>query len=362
MSVVIEQPRVAVLHDHVTPDSPPDEQDNLRQADEISAALEHLGFAVSRIPLSRNVQECLGALRDARPDAVFNLVESIEGDGSSVYLASALLEAQRLRFTGAGTRALLCSGDKRIAKAILAGAGIPTPAHASSAAALEQWDDDVVGIVKPACEDASVGIDAHSVVRGGARLAAELEARRRRFGGEWFVERFIEGRELNVALLADCDALEVMPIAEIEFIDYPSGRPRIVDYDAKWQPESHAYTHTPRRFVSARREPALCEELARIAIDCHRALELGSYARIDFRIDADGRPYVLEANANPCLSSDAGFVAAAAQAGLVIGQIVERIMNAAGLSCPRTTIARRAGRATFAPHALRSDCRASGVL
>ena len=332
MSAVIERPRIAVLHDHVTPDSPPDEQDNLRQVDEVSAALEQLGFAVSKIPFSRSVHECLAALRDARPDAVFNLVESVEGDGGSCYLASALLEMHGLRFTGAGTRGLLCSGDKRIAKAILAAAGISTPAYACNESALERWGDDVVGIVKPACEDASVGIDSDSVLRGGDRLAAELAARRRRFGGEWFVERFIEGRELNVALLADGDALEVMPIAEIEFIDYAHGQPRIVDYDAKWRPGSHAYTHTPRRFVSPERERSLCEELARIAVDCHRALELGSYARVDFRVDADGRPYVLEANANPCLSSDAGFVAAAAQAGLGIEQIVERIVNASGLT------------------------------
>ena len=362
MSVVIEQPRVAVLHDHVMPDSPPDEQDNLRQAEEIGAALEHLGFAVSKIPVSRNVHECLASLRDTRPDAVFNLVESIEGDGRLCYVASALLEAQGLRFTGAGTRGLLCSGDKLIAKAVLDSVGVATPMHASSEAALEHWGDDVVGIVKPACEDASVGIDAHSVVRGGSRLAAELCRRRRRFGGAWFVERFIEGRELNVAVLADSERLEVMPIAEIEFLDYPSDRPRIVDYDAKWRTESHAYTHTPRRFVDPRRERALCEELERIAIDCHRALDLGSYARIDFRVDADGRPYVLEANANPCLSSDAGFVAAAARAGLNIEQIVERIMNACGLSSPRTTIAgKNASRAAFAAHALGSDRRTSAV-
>ena len=349
MSAVNERLRVAVLHDHVTADSPPDEQDNLLQAEEIASALGRVGFAVTRIPLSRDVGACLAAIDAARPDVVFNLVESIEGDGRLDYAAAALLEARGVRFTGAGTRGLLCSGDKRVAKTILTAAGIPTPDCALDAAALADWGDDVLGIVKPACEDASVGIDARSVVRGGARLAAELDARRRRYGGSWFVERFIDGRELNVALLADSDGIEVLPVAEIDFVDYPAGRPRIVDYEAKWVHGSHAYTHTPRRIVTSDEEPALCESVARIALDCHRVLDLGSYARVDFRVDRQGRPFVLEANANPCLSSDAGFVAAAAEAGVDIEEIVERIVDASGASCSRVPEARRATRVRPAP-------------
>lgn len=333
MSAAIEQPRVAVLHDHVTSESPLDEQDNLRQAAEIIAALQRLGLSVTTIPFTRNTRACVTALREARADVVFNLVESIEGDGRLIYAAGALLELEGLRYTGAGTRGLLCSGDKRIAKGLMAAAGIPTPEFATEAAALECWGEDVVGIVKPACEDASVGIDAHSVVQGGTRLAAELEARRRRFGGSWLVERFVDGREMNVALLARAGGLEVLPISEIEFVDFPHGRPRIVDYDAKWRHESHAYTHTPRRIIAPHHEAALCDTLTRIALDCHRVLDLGSYARIDFRVDARGRPFVLEANANPCLSSDAGFFAAAAEAGLTIERIVERIVDATATAC-----------------------------
>lgn len=215
-----------------------------------------------------------------------------------------------------------------------------------------------MGIVKPACEDASIGIDAQSVVRGGHGLSAELEARRRRFGGSWFVERFVEGREVNVALLASDDGVEVLPISEIQFVDFPPGRPRIVDYEAKWDPGSQAYLHTPRRMISPNDERALCEELARIALVCHRVLDLGAYARIDLRVDADGRPFVLEANANPCLTSDAGFIAAAAQAGISFDQVVERIVNASGVAHPR---AARVDRAPSAPDMLGIDCRVSAA-
>lgn len=358
MSVCIERRRAAVLHDKVTPDSPADEQDNLRQASEIATALEHLGFTVQSVALSCDLSRSLSALRETRPNVVFNLVESIEGDGRLAYAATALLEVEGLPFTGAGTRGLLCSGDKRIAKRLFAAAGVPTPEYACNGTSVEHWGDDTVGIVKPACEDASIGIDAQSVVRGGRRLSAELEARRRRFGGPWFVERYIDGREFNVALLASHDGVEVLPISEIYFVDYPSGRPRIVDYEAKWDPGSRAYLHTPRRMISPNDERALCDELARIALDCHRILDLGAYARIDFRVDADGQPFVLEANANPCLTSDAGFVAAAAQAGISFDQVVERIVDASRIVHSRSA---PVGRVASASGMLVNDCRLSAA-
>ena len=335
MSANICQHRVVVLHDKVTADSPADEQDNLVQVGEVAAALRRFGFAVETIPFSRDLQQTLAALRAARPDVVFNLVESLEGDGRLAYTAPALLDACALPYTGAGTSGLLVSGDKRLAKRLLAAAGVRTPAIAYDAVELAGWDDEHVGIVKPACEDASVGIDARSVQRGRDALAAELDSRRRRFGGAWFVERYVDGREINLSLLAGPTGIEALPVAEIEFIDYPPGRPRIVDYEAKWVPGSHAYTNTPRRFLTAGAEAALCDELARLALVCHSVLDLGPYARIDFRVDADGQPFVLEANANPCLSSDAGFTAAAAEAGIRFDEIMERILIACGTALPR---------------------------
>lgn len=336
MSGSIRQHRAVVLHDHVIPESPADEQDNLVQAGEVAAALRRLGFTAEMVPFSRDLHRCLSALRRARPDVVFNLVESLEGDGRLHYTAPALLDACDLPYTGAGTSGLLVSSDKRMTKRLLAAAGVPTPVIANNPAELAYWDEDQPGIVKPACEDASVGIDAQSVARGGKALAAELESRRRRFGGAWFVERYVDGREINLALLAGPAGIEVLPAAEIEFIDYPPGRPHIVDYEAKWVPGSHGYLNTPRRFLSSGTERALCDELARLALICHGVLDLGAYARIDFRVDADGQPWVLEANANPCLSSDAGFTAAAAEAGIPFDGVIERILRAGDMALPLT--------------------------
>ena len=92
------------------------------------------------------------------------------------------------------------------------------------------------------------------------------------------------------------------------------GRPRIVGYDAKWTSDSEAYVGTPRRFGLENDEPALAAELVKLAKSCWDLFGLAGYARVDFRVDREGKPTILEVNVNPCLNPDAGFAAAAAQA------------------------------------------------
>jgi hypothetical protein len=118
----------------------------------------------------------------------------------------------------------------------------------------------------------------------------------------------------------------VLPVAEIEFVDYPPGMPRIVGYEAKWQPESFAYTHTVRRFPGEAAAAPLLEQARRLALAAWRACGLSGYGRVDLRLDERGAPHVLEVNANPCLAADAGFMAAAEQAGLTAADVISRIL------------------------------------
>jgi D-alanine-D-alanine ligase len=162
-----------------------------------------------------------------------------------------------------------------------------------------------------------------------------MAGRERRFGGQFFAEEFIEGREFNVALIDEDGAPMVLPIPEILFDDLPAGRPRIVDYEAKWNPESHAYHNTPRCFGVEDREPVLAAGLARLALACWHAAGLSGYARVDFRVDCHGRPTVLEINTNPCLAKDAGFVATAATAGILYDDLIARVVSAARIKTAR---------------------------
>ncbi len=183
-------------------------------------------------------------------------------------------------------------------------------------------------IIKPIHDHGSLGIGADSVVRtdGKASVLAAVAERERRLARPCFAEQFIEGREFNLSVLAGPGGPEVLPPAEILFVGFPADQPHIVNYSAKWEPESFVYRNTPRRFDFPDSDQPLLGELSGLAKACWRVFRLRGYARIDFRIDAGARPWVLEVNANPCLSPDAGFAAAVERAGYAFPEAVERIV------------------------------------
>ncbi len=312
---------VPVIHAAV-PDRP-DEQDTLDSAATVAAALRRLGYAAEIIDVGPRFLPLAGLAARA-PSAVFNLVEAVEGDASRAHLAIRRMERLGLPYTGAGAAATELTGSKVRTKRLLAASGIPTPHWWEGA---EAPPAGPAVIVKPDTEHASLGIDAGSVVDGG-QARREIARREARFGGRFFVEAFVEGREFNVSLIEEVDGPRVLPIPEIVF-DLPEGRPRIVDYEAKWDPASHAYHHTPRHFGVESREPALAAELARLARACWTAAGLSGYARVDFRVDREGRPTVLEINTNPCIAPDAGFAATAAASGISYDALIARIVDAA---------------------------------
>jgi D-alanine-D-alanine ligase len=167
-------------------------------------------------------------------------------------------------------------------------------------------------------------------VVAAADARRELAARAARFGGSWFVERYVDGREFNLSVLDGPNGPEVLRAAEILFLDFPAERPRIVDYEAKWITGGFAYHRTPRRFLSGtKKNEPLAAGLRDLALRCWSVFGLSGYARVDFRVDHDGHPFVLEVNGNPCLSPDGGFMAAAAHAGLGFDDVIVRIVEAA---------------------------------
>jgi len=329
-----EADRVVILHDRVPPDAPPDQQDTLDQAAQVAGALRHLGYRVDTLPLALDLAGATQRLRALRPVAVFNLAESLAGDGGLAHLPAQWLESLRLPYTGCSGEALYLTARKPLAKRLLRAAGLPTPdwypdrdVDAARRDAAGAW------LVKSVCEEASIGLDAGALVDGLDAARARIADCARRYGGEWLAERYVDGRELNVGLLAgnpgDAGDPLVLPIAEMEFVDYGSARPRIVDYAAKWDPDSFGYTHTRRRFDLPVEDAGLVDELARLARACWKVFGLRGYARVDFRVDAAGRPWILEINSNPCIAADAGFTAAAARAGLDLENVVARLLAAA---------------------------------
>jgi D-alanine-D-alanine ligase-like ATP-grasp enzyme/GNAT superfamily N-acetyltransferase len=323
--------RAVVLHSAVPPEAPPDEQDVLVQARCIGEALERLGWDVVLLPFHSDLGAMRRRLRHMGLDVVVNLVETVEGSGRLSHTAPALLDAEGIPYTGCPTEAVFCTSHKVLAKKCLTAWGVPTPEwFAPEEEPPPPWARKNLVIVKPVWEDASVGIDQEAVLSMADPEAWDRAVHRARnqFGlAGFFAERFIDGREFNLALLARPGGVDVLPVAEMCFEGFGPDRHRIVDYEAKWAEGSFAERHTVRSFSPAQEDGPIVERLSALARRCWNLFGLRGYARIDFRVDGDGRPYVLEVNANPCLSPDAGFMAAARQAGLDMDAVVHRLVE-----------------------------------
>lgn len=307
---------------HAATMSRPDEVDTVVAAEAVAGALSRLGFATTIIGLDADLAE-IETLPSRRPLLVFNLVDAVNGDGRLAPFVPARLDALGLPYTGCGTSAWLDTLSKVATKLWLDHAGLPTPAWSADGTGL---DSEARVIVKAVWEHGSLGLDESSVMHG-ADAAQAIAERNLRWKTEHFAESFIEGREFNLALLEGPSGLVVLPIAEIVFEGFETRAPRIVGYDAKWTPASEAYIGTPRRFGLEREEPELAGRLSQLAFTSWALFGLSSYARVDFRVDAHGQPFILEVNVNPCLSPDAGFAAAAKEAGLSFDDMVGRIVE-----------------------------------
>lgn len=292
-----------------------DTDDTFVQAAEIAAGLKALGHETLTLPYARGHD--FGTFIAFEPQLVFNLVEDLPEGPDQLHNVTRFLDVRALPYTGAGSEALRLLGNKPVMKSKLRAAGLLVPAG------LGEAGDDARYIVKSSIEHASLGLTAENVVIGAGAALLMIARREAEFGGLWFAEAYIDGREFNVSVLDG----DILPIAEILFTDHHGDTPRIVGYAEKWDTGSRAFATTPRAFP-AREEP-LFSELERLALAAWELFGLTGYARVDFRVDRAGRPYILEVNANPCLAADAGFCAAAAEQGLSQTDVVARLIQAA---------------------------------
>ena len=315
--------KVLVLHSDIPPGAPPEEEDTLIAAAAVEAALVARGHTAGRAAYVKDRAGLEALLRASAPDIVFNLVEGVDGLGGLAPQAPRALAALGWRFTGVGAEAMDLTNDKPRTKALLRQAGLATPDWCVP----PDWTglDERLWIVKSAMEDASLGLDDGCVVAGLAAVIARAEACATAHGGVWFAEAFIPGREFNIAILNG----RVLPVAEMRFERWPEGKPRIVGYDAKWEEESSGWNGTVRHFGVERDEPALATALRTACERVWSLFGLTGFVRVDFRIDESGAPLILEINANPCITPDAGFAAAAAEAGMSYGEVIEALVTAA---------------------------------
>lgn len=327
--------KVAVLHDRPAAAARADELDNLAQAEAVAKSLRDLGHEAFPVPLEPEPDRLRDALDQVRAERVFNLVESCWGECRLAHVAPAVLETLGRAYTGSNAFSMLVTGDKVRVKEMLRYAGLPTPAW-HTARDLDRNSDKSparVGgrfLLKPVFEHGSVGLDDDCLVsvESGRELADLLAGRQSRTGLECFAEAYVEGREYNLAGLAGKAHVEILPPAEMRFVNFPEGKPRILGYRSKWEEDSFEARATVRGFDFQESDRPLLNKLKGLVLACWALFEFNGYGRVDFRVGADNRPMIIDVNPNPCLAPDAGLAAAARRAGLDHADLVGRILAA----------------------------------
>jgi D-alanine-D-alanine ligase len=331
-----DKPRVLVVHNRDFESARADPENVSREdiretAGGVVDVLARAGFAVDAYAIDDDVLGAAADIAEFEPDAVFNLCESIGSDNSFEPLLPLLLERAGIAYTGSPPLTLGLALNKHKAKDVLRGSGVPTPE------AVTLVSPDISGvslpfplIVKPSREDASVGISSESVVHDRAALERQVKVVLARYHQPVLVERYVEGREIYVSMLARAGgAPETLPLYEIDFSEMPADRPRIVSFEGKWVEASPEF-HGTKPIPCADLPDGVPARIAEVAGTAFAAMELRDYGRLDLRLDpADGTPYVIDVNPNCDLSETAGFARAGRAAGLGYDELIRRIAELA---------------------------------
>ena len=313
--------RIAILHNNDYEDVPPEldpawasRAEVAVVASSIAGALVEVGYEPHLVPIDGDLPGLRARLLELEVDCAFNLCESLAGDARLESSVPLVLELLGVPFTGSPPEVLSLALRKDRVKQRLEAAGISTPAARVMRRPDEACDLPFPLIVKPVREDGSVGITRESVVHTRAELSRVVEAVVARFRQPCLVEEFIDGRELNVAMLGH-PTPRVLPLSEIDFARMPQGVPRIVSYDAKWTAGSVDDLGTVP-VLHPQLPNGLAARVRRVAAEAFRAVGVRDYGRVDVRLSGTGVPYVVDVNPNCDLSPHAGMARAAAGVGI----------------------------------------------
>ncbi len=323
---------LVLMHDTLIP---PDDAASVSQAvlDEcrtefdVVQQLKALQHEVRCLGLGDNLQELINTVQAFKPHVVFNLAEEFQGIVSHDQHVVSLLELLRQPYTGCNPRGLTLSRDKALAKRMLMAHGIATPPFL----VLEKHQRVPAHhglrfplFVKSVTDDASYGIAKASLVHDNAALKQRVAFIHEQIGSAALVEEFITGRELYVGVIGN-DKPECYPVWELDFGSAHQPQARIATRKVKWD-RRYRQLHGigSHRAVLPKR---ITQQLEQQALAAYRALSLSGYARMDFRLGEDRKPYLLEANANPCLTASEDFARAAAAAGDDYGALLTRIIK-----------------------------------
>lgn len=302
----------------------------LEEREDIARALQMMGYKSSIFNVDRNLDRLIDFLKKEEPDVIFNLCESVGNESIHEMHIAGLYELMGIPYTGADSLTLGIALNKVRVKEILIANGLPTPGYQLIRSPIKISIDERLRfplIVKPSREDASVGIDSNSVVYSLNDLRKRVRYILEQFDQPALIEEYIDGRELNVAILGNRKP-SVLPISEIDMSTLPKQYHRIITYNAKWIKGTDEYEHT-NGVCPAPLPVELEVSLKEMALKAYQLVGCRDYARVDFRLSKENKPYILEVNPNPDISDEAGFARSARAAEYKFEELISKIVELA---------------------------------
>ena len=238
----------------------------------------------------------------------FNVIHGTFGEDGDMQV---VLDKMNMPYTGAGIESSRVAFDKVASEEVFVANNVPTPASEiiDCSAGVKLPKMALPYVVKPPREGSSVGV--HIVETEDEALTAIEDAAK--YGDEVLIEQFVKGKELTVGVIND----EVLPVVHIA--------PRSGFYDMNnkypWMNDDGGTDY----YCPAELDEATTAKVQKAAIDAHRALGCEIYSRVDVLLDADGNPYVLEANTIPGMTASSLLPKAAKVAGYDFGPLCQKI-------------------------------------
>lgn len=320
--------KVVVLHNKISETPTTDELDVLEQVRDVNDALVQLGYETSIVEFSFDINDAIAKLKAINPKFVFNLVEGIDNDGQLISVAPTVLDYLKIPYAGCSKECMFITSNKVLTKKFLKSNSIPTAEWVTSE---DEKDNEFVEgeryIVKALWEDASIGLDEDAVVSPKSKddLLNIIRAKNNKYKIEFFAERYIHGRDFTISMLVG----KQMPVCEIIFFGHydKEGQVKVFDYNAKWVKDTPEYDNTDIEFDFEGISQGTIAQMQKIAAECWDIFNLRGWARVDFRVDEQGNPFVLEINPNPCITRKIMFDNNLKQGGVDYVDAIQEIVN-----------------------------------
>ncbi len=314
------------------PDAPGDRgssKDMRAMIRRMARALRRVGYRVTVVPLARDLLAFQRRLRILRPDIIFNQYDDVVHGALYEMRLPAVVRMMGFPITGSPALAIGLTRYKYMAASLLQGAGVPIP---DCTEILERIGDvnrhawRFPLIVQPSQEHAGIGLERDSIVHSKKALREKVRHILANFHQPALAQAFLPGREFNVGIVGGRRP-RVLPLAELDYSALPDSIPPIMSYAAKWVETSPEYQKTSV-ICPAQVAPELAREISAISLRAFRAVGAWGYGRVDVRLDAEGRPRVLEVNCNACLEEGLGLARSAERAGIPYPGLLHMIVKA----------------------------------